>query len=85
MNVIDYVPPVYRDLTILAAANGDTDLGVGVHQVELNTEASVGAVADLGYMLDHWLLDSVDVGSVDPIVCYDGWRPYVAAGVCRDN
>jgi hypothetical protein len=67
VHVID-VSLEFRNLTILAAINGTTNPGPGTYQYGLGTDASVQAMPDAGYVLDHWLLNGSDIGWQDPCI-----------------
>nr|NIS79717.1 hypothetical protein [Anaerolineales bacterium] len=54
------------DLTIEVVGFGTTDPAPGVYTYDAFTVVPVDAVPDSGYMLDHWELDTVDVGAADP-------------------
>jgi len=60
------VPPTQYTLTIAVDGFGTTDPVPGPHVYDAGTEVSVDAVPDSGYMLDHWELDGVPDGAVDP-------------------
>jgi len=58
---------VQYELTISGAiGSGITDPAPGSHWYDEDSDVSVDAIPDSGWMLDHWLLDGVDVGSADP-------------------
>ena len=58
-------PPAYA-LTITTTVGGTTDPPPGTYAYTVNSTVQVTAVPDVNYIIDHWELDSVDVGSVDP-------------------
>ncbi len=60
------VPPGQYQLTIQVAGSGTTDPAVGVHSFDEDSEVDVTALPDPGWMLDHWELDTVNVGSENP-------------------
>jgi len=55
-----------HDLTVSAGAGGTTDPVPGVYSHPCCSYASVTAVPDSCYVFDHWMLDTVDVGSANP-------------------
>jgi len=55
----------YR-LTIVSSTGGTTDLGPGVHTYTNGTSASVTAIPNTYYVLDYWLYDGNDNGSLNP-------------------
>lgn len=60
------IPPVQYTLTIAVDGAGTTDPAPGPHVYVEGTVVPVDAIPDGGYMLDHWELDSVDVGTSAP-------------------
>jgi len=54
-------------LTITVAGSGTTDPAPGDHVYEEDTVVPVTATAAAGWNFDHWELDTVDVGSANPI------------------
>ena len=48
------------------SGSGSTSPAAGTHSYEEDTEVNVTAYPTSGWMLDHWLLDSVDVGNANP-------------------
>jgi len=60
------IPVVTYDLTIDVVGSGTTDPVPGVHTYGEDVDVDVDAIPDAGWMLDHWLLDAVDVGDADP-------------------
>lgn len=54
------------DLTITAGTGGTTDPAPGVYPHPCGSSVSVEAVPDSCYVLDHWELDGLDVGSANP-------------------
>jgi hypothetical protein len=56
-----------RNLTITTTTGGTTDPTPGTYPYEINTDATVTAIADSGYTFDHWELDGANVGSDNPI------------------
>jgi len=59
-------PPSGFTLTIVSSAGGSTNPAPGDHSYDKGASASVQANPDVGHHLDHWELDSVNVGSVNP-------------------
>jgi len=62
----DYNQPPQYTLTIAVDGFGTTAPGPGAYSYDEGTEVSVDAIPDSGYMLDHWELDTVNVGDADP-------------------
>ena len=58
--------PTQYTLTIGVVGNGTTDPVPGVHTYGEGVDVDVDAIPDADWMLDHWLLDAVDVGDADP-------------------
>ncbi|HUS89906.1 MAG TPA: hypothetical protein VMW91_11210, partial [Desulfosporosinus sp.] len=54
------------DLTIAVTGSGSTSPAAGVHNYTVGTDVDVTATPDAGWVLDYWLLDSVNVGSANP-------------------
>ena len=61
-------PPIYVDLTINAATHGTTNPAPGTYPYGEGLDASVQAIPDTGYVLDHWILDGSNYGSANPAV-----------------
>ncbi len=60
-------PPATYDLTIAVdGVGGTTDPVPDVYTYAEGTPVDVTAIPDSGYMLDHWTLDDVDVGTASP-------------------
>ena len=59
------IHPLYM-LTIQTTSGGTTDPTPGQYQYPYRTIANVTAIPNSGYKLDHWELDSVNVGSANP-------------------
>ena len=59
-------PPSGFTLTIVASTGGSTNPAPGDHSYAEGASASVQANPDTGYHFDHWDLDLVNVGSVNP-------------------
>jgi len=60
------MPGVQYDLTITVQGSGTTSPTPGVHTYSEGAEVDVDAIPDAGWMLDHWELDTVNVGAADP-------------------
>lgn len=58
-------PPTHT-LTLTTTAGGTTDPSPGVHSYPINSSVQVTAIPEYNYLLDHWELDSVTVGSTNP-------------------
>jgi len=58
--------PMY-DLKIAVIGSGTTIPSEGVHSYTKGSEVKVEATPDSGWILDHWILDTIDVGSADYI------------------
>jgi hypothetical protein len=58
---------IYYTLTITTTTGGTTDPAPGTYSHPCSSVIDVLAIPDTGYEFDHWQLDSVDVGSVNPI------------------
>jgi hypothetical protein len=54
------------DLTIGVSGSGTTDPAPGTYPYSEGSIVQVQAIADSGYQLSHWLLDSDNVGSANP-------------------
>jgi len=52
-----------HNLTIDVSGSGSTVPSEGVHSHIEGTEVEVNSIPDSGWILDHWILDTVDVGS----------------------
>jgi uncharacterized protein YneR len=59
------IPPKNTVLTVIVSGSGSTTPSQGLHSYEEGTEVNVIATADAGWMFDHWILDSVYVGSAN--------------------
>jgi hypothetical protein len=59
---------VYLDIT--TTGGGTTTPSPGLYNYSTGTNVSVTALADPNYCFDHWELDSVDVGAVNPYVVH---------------
>jgi hypothetical protein len=65
--VFDNQPTVVEyDLTISVTGMGTTDPAVGTYTYEESTVVPVTATPSSGWEFDHWLLDTVNVGSANP-------------------
>ncbi len=60
-------PPTYT-LTITTTSFGTTDPTPGAHTYGEGTVVNVTAYPNLGYMLDHWELDLVNIGAPNPAI-----------------
>ncbi|MEJ2241413.1 MAG: hypothetical protein P8Y18_04645, partial [Candidatus Bathyarchaeota archaeon] len=65
-DVYTVIIPVEYDLTIGVSGSGTTSPSAGSHTYEEETEVEVTATASSGWSFDHWILDSVNVGSTNP-------------------
>lgn len=61
------IHPLYY-LTILAGPGGTTNPVPGVYPYGYGTMVSVSEIPNVGYTFDHWVLDSVNVGTANPYV-----------------
>jgi len=59
------IHPLYT-LTIETTAGGTTNPAPGEYQYPYGTVVSVQALPNAGWMLDHWELDTINVGSTNP-------------------
>jgi parallel beta-helix repeat protein len=59
-------PPTYA-LTITATAGGATDPVMGTYTYSQEQTVPVHAIPNTGYILDHWELDQVDIGTSNPV------------------
>jgi parallel beta-helix repeat protein len=59
-------PTTYM-LTITPSSGGSTDPSSGSYMYDAGNTATITAIADNGYELEHWELDSSNVGSDNPI------------------
>jgi parallel beta-helix repeat protein len=64
MNPTD--PPPYV-LTITHTDSGTTDPAFGTYTYSVGATATVSAIPDINSVFDHWEIDNVDVGSVNPL------------------
>ncbi len=58
---------VPHTLVIEVVGSGTTNPNPGEHQIPSGTEVLVQAIPEEGWILNHWLLDSVNIGSENPI------------------
>jgi len=58
--------PAQYQLIIDTVGSGTTNPTPGSYMYDQGTVVSVDAIPSQGWILDHWLLDGSDVGSVDP-------------------
>jgi len=68
VNVLSSQPPEYRNLIVLAAVNGNTNPVPGTYQYVKNSNASVLAIANVGYKLSYWLRNGSYFGSTNPVL-----------------
>jgi hypothetical protein len=61
-----FVEIVQYQLTVDVVGNGTTNPVPGIYMYDQYTSVSVDAIPDFGWMLDHWELNNVDVGEIDP-------------------
>ena len=61
------INPLYT-LTITTTGSGITAPAPGQHQYGYGTSVSVTATPSLGWLFDHWELDTVNVGATNPYV-----------------
>jgi hypothetical protein len=67
------LPPPTFTLTIAASAGGSTNPAPGLYSYSQGSIVSVQANPNIGYYLDHWELDTANVGSANPYsVTMDG-------------
>jgi len=60
------IPPTQHQLTIEVEGSGTTSPAPGAHMYDEGSVVPVDAQPEAGWMLDHWLLDSVVFGPDDP-------------------
>lgn len=60
------IPPPEYELNISTSGSGSTVPTAGTHMYSEDSEVNVTAYAASGWTLDHWLLDSEDVGNANP-------------------
>lgn len=69
----EVIQPTQYQLTISVSGNGATDPAEGTYTYNEGTVVQVTAYPTEGWRLDHWLLDSSDVGDANPyVVTMDG-------------
>ncbi|MFX1480446.1 MAG: hypothetical protein ACFFCI_20305 [Promethearchaeota archaeon] len=61
------IPPTIHTLEISVTGFGSTSPSTGSELYEEETEVVVTASPDFNYNFSHWILDSVDAGSTNPI------------------
>jgi parallel beta-helix repeat protein len=66
MNPYGVPPPVTYTLTITTTVGGTTTPAPGTYSYTANSTVQVTAIPDANYLFDHWELDTVKVGSVNP-------------------
>ena len=59
------IPIVYYDLTVGVTGSGSTSPAAGIHTYEEGTAVTVTATASSGWIFDHWMLGSLNVGSAN--------------------
>lgn len=67
---VDFVPPPIsndRNLIITSSVGGTTSPTPGTYIYPLGNTVFVEATPDVGYSLNYWVLDGVNVGSSNPI------------------
>jgi len=64
--VFTKIPRRKHVLTIIVSGSGSTEPPAGTHTIEDGTDVKVNATAESGWMFDHWILDTVDVGTANP-------------------
>jgi len=57
--------PIYA-LTITATVGGTTNPSLGTYSYTTNSTVQVTAIPEADYLLDHWELDSINMGSANP-------------------
>jgi len=58
--------PTTYSLTITTAVGGTTDPAPGTYTYTANETVQITAIPNIGYLLDHWELNGVNVGSANP-------------------
>jgi hypothetical protein len=53
-------------LVILTTTGGTTEPAPGTYMVDKDTNVQITAIPESGYNFDHWELDGVNIGSVNP-------------------
>jgi parallel beta-helix repeat protein len=66
MNPYGAPPPQTYSLTITTTTGGTTNPAPGTYTHAAGSSVQVTAIPSTGYVLDHWELDSVNVGSANP-------------------
>jgi len=59
-------PPINYTLAITTTAGGTTNPAPGNYTYLERQDVPVNATPDIGYVLDHWKLDGINVGSANP-------------------
>lgn len=54
------------DLTVSVTGSGSTSPAAGTHTYTDGTDVVVTATANSGWVFDHWLFDSANVGAINP-------------------
>jgi hypothetical protein len=62
----NYVEKLTYTVTITATTGGITNPAIGPHIYQGGTTVQVTAIPDTGFQLDHWELDSSNVGAANP-------------------
>ncbi|HUW47248.1 MAG TPA: hypothetical protein VMW36_00705, partial [Patescibacteria group bacterium] len=62
----NYVEKLTYTLTIAATTGGITNPAIGPHIYQGGTTVQITAIPDAGFQLDHWELDSSNVGPANP-------------------
>jgi hypothetical protein len=68
MNPYGAPPPPTYTLTITVTVGGTTDPAPGTYSYTVNSTVHVTAIPDANYLFDHWELDGVNVGSINPTI-----------------
>ncbi|MGB9914278.1 MAG: DUF2341 domain-containing protein [Candidatus Bathyarchaeales archaeon] len=63
----EVIPPTQYQLTISVSGSGVTTPAVGSYMYDEGTVVSATAVPDSAWTFDHWALDTVNVGSSNPL------------------
>lgn len=64
--VLTAPPPPTHNLTIQALVGGITNPSSGTYAYTEGSNVEVTAIAGSGYVFDHWELDGVNIGNVNP-------------------
>lgn len=65
--VFEPIPSEMRALEIEIIGNGTTDPIPARHAYPVDSEVSITAIADAGWTFDHWMLETDDYGSENPL------------------